>query len=82
MAKFGTSVKGIIGLITTGGFLGVLWIMLHRTEALPDNRVLDTLVGGLSTAWAMVIGYYFGSSASSDRKTELLAKSNNDEPRA
>jgi hypothetical protein len=82
MAKFGTSIKGVIGLTTTAGFLAVLWVMLTRNESLPDNRVLDTLVGGLSTAWAMVIGYYFGSSASSDRKTELLARSSNDEPRA
>ncbi|WP_124602039.1 hypothetical protein [Burkholderia sp. Bp8963] len=40
-----------------------------------DNQMLNVVVGALGTAWITIIGFYFGTSAGSARKTELLASS-------
>ncbi len=40
-----------------------------------ENRdPVNVVIGALGTAWISIIGYYFGTSAGSMRKTELLAK--------
>jgi hypothetical protein len=39
-----------------------------------DSQALLLLLGSLSTSFGMVISFYFGSSAGSERKTELLAQ--------
>lgn len=39
-----------------------------------DSALAGTLIGYLSAKAEQVMSYYFGSSSSSDRKTELLAK--------
>ena len=60
----------------TAGFFGVLVFILWK--GLPEQNeaaknVILLLVGSLGTAWTQnVMGYYFGSSAGSDRKTEIL----------
>lgn len=74
-------VSAILALVTTIGFFGVLAFLLMREGEIPANQVLNTLVGSLATAWAMVVSYYFGSSMGSERKTEILAeKSKHEQP--
>jgi type IV secretory pathway VirB3-like protein len=50
------------------GFFCVLSLMLLR-----DKNGADILVGGLAAAFGSVVGYFYGSSASSARKDELIA---------
>ncbi len=66
----------LLGLIVTVGFLGLLlFLMLRRPgQELVNKDLLNVMLGALATAWASIINYYFGSSAGSDKKTELLGK--------
>ena len=38
------------------------------------NQALNIMLGSLGGAWLSIIGFYFGSSADSHRKTELLSQ--------
>jgi len=67
-------VPKVLAMSVTAGFFGILLLM--ALKALPEaNRdLVNVVVGALGTAWISIIGYYFGTSAGSMRKTELLAK--------
>lgn len=64
--------------LIVGGFFGLTGALLYFSytgKPITDQTgVLFMLVGTLATAFGGVIGYFFGSSASSAAKTELLAK--------
>jgi hypothetical protein len=66
-------IPGALALGITIGFFGILLYMMtgHVT---PSNELL-VMLGSLGTAWTGVVGYYFGSSSSSQHKDELLFNS-------
>lgn len=59
----------------TIGFFGILLFMLLKDIPAAAHDVLMVMIGSLGTAWTAIISYYFGSSAGSAEKTQLLAHS-------
>jgi hypothetical protein len=57
----------------TLGFFGILLAIMFSQVIKSDAMMV--LLGSLGTAWTAIIAYYFGSSAGSAAKTELLHKS-------
>lgn len=60
-------------VVSLGFFISLWWVFGHGVK--PESHDLATIMlTTLATAWVSIIAYYFGSSAGSDRKTELLAQ--------
>jgi hypothetical protein len=62
----------LAGLVTIG-FFGILGMMLFG-KVDSNNPAVLMMLGSLGTAWTGIIAYYFGSSAGSQAKTDLLSK--------
>ena len=57
----------------TIGFFGILYALM--TDKVTKSDELMIMLGSLSTAWTGVIAFYFGSSAGSQAKDQLLHQS-------
>lgn len=67
-------VPAVLAVLITLGFFGILVGMLAGWLKSSDNQALLIMLGALGAAWGAVVNYFFGSSADSGRKTELLAQ--------
>jgi hypothetical protein len=67
----------VIGGLVVVGFFGILGMLLFRPENFNElNREpIMLMVGALIAAFSGLMGFFFGSSAGSARKTDLLARS-------
>jgi hypothetical protein len=57
----------------TFGFFGILYALMSDRVTKSDELMI--MLGSLSTAWTGVIAFYFGSSAGSQKKDELIHNS-------
>jgi len=66
-------IPAILAVTVTIGFFGILIGMM--TETFKTSDALMLMLGSLGTAWTGIIAFYFGSSAGSQAKDNLLHKS-------
>jgi len=66
-------IPGLMAIAVTLGFFGILVGLM--TGHFKTSDALMLMLGSLGTAWTGIIAFYFGSSAGSQRKDELLHKS-------
>jgi hypothetical protein len=66
-------VPPLLAASVTVGFFGILGMMLMG-KVDSNNPAILMMLGSLGTAWTGIIAYYFGSSAGSQAKTEMLGK--------
>jgi len=64
--------KVLAGVITIGFFGILLWMFIYGVPK-NGNEALLLMLGALQTAFTGVIAYFFGSSAGSKAKTDVLA---------
>ncbi len=66
-------IPAILAVTVTVGFFGILIGMM--TETFKTSDALMLMLGSLGTAWTGIIAFYFGSSAGSQAKDDLLHQS-------
>ena len=66
-------IPAILAIAVTIGFFGILIGMM--TETFKTSDALMLMLGSLGTAWTGIIAFYFGSSAGSQAKDDLIHQS-------
>jgi hypothetical protein len=64
----------VLSIIVTAGFLGLLTGMMLGVLKVSDSQALLLMLGALGAAFGAVMQFWFGTTADSGRKTDLLAK--------
>lgn len=62
----------VLGALITVGFFALLVLLLFKPIPENNNEVLYLAIGSLLSSFSMVVGYFYGSSAGSAQKTELM----------
>jgi hypothetical protein len=66
-------IPGLLAIGVTIGFFGILYSLMAGIAVKSDELMI--MLGSLGTAWTGIVGFYFGSSASSQAKDVLLHQS-------
>jgi hypothetical protein len=61
------------GGVTVGYFTILIGLMSGKLQV-EDSQAMLLMLGSLTTAWGVVMAFWFGTTADSGRKTELLAQ--------
>jgi len=66
-------IPAVLAIGVTIGFFGILVGLM--TDNVTKSDALLLMLGSLGTAWTAIVSFYFGSSASSQNKDEMLHRS-------
>lgn len=66
------SIRVVVGLLVLLMLAGLIAALIYVPIPASNENTLVQLVGTMSTLAGLVVGYYFGSSDGSRRKTEML----------
>ena len=66
-------IPSLLAIVVTIGFFGILSGLMFGYFKTSDALML--MLGSLGTAWTGIIAFYFGSSAGSQEKTQLIHQS-------
>jgi hypothetical protein len=64
----------------TVGYFAVLIGLTSGVLKVEDSQAMLMMLGSLTTAWGVVMAFWFGTTADSGRKTELLAQASPPKP--
>ena len=67
-------VPALLSIVVTVGYFGVLIGMMTKWLIVADSQVALMMLGSLTTAWGVVMAFWFGTTRDSARKTDLLAQ--------
>lgn len=70
----------LLAVVITIGYFAALVFVLTQPVPKDSERIIDMMLGTLTTVWIMAVSYFFGTTAGSAQKTELLAKAGPVEP--
>lgn len=73
-------VPAALSIAVTLGYFAILIGMMTDLFKVSDSEALLLMLGSLSTAWGVVMAFWFGTTASSGEKTRLLAQSTPGKP--
>ncbi|NQY36150.1 MAG: hypothetical protein HRT37_14490 [Alteromonadaceae bacterium] len=71
------NIQPVLAIVVTFATIGLFYLVMF--QGMPkegDPNIIMFVLGSLSAAFTMVLGYFFGSTKSSAEKTQLIAKVN------
>jgi hypothetical protein len=69
-----SQVPALLSVLVTTGYFAILVGMMTGSLVVNDSQALLIMLGSLGTAWGGVMAFWFGTTANSSRKTELIAQ--------
>lgn len=64
----------LLAIVITAGYFAALVFVLTQPVPKESERIIDMMLGTLTTVWIMAVSYFFGTTAGSARKNEIIAK--------
>jgi hypothetical protein len=71
--KLNTTALMILAAIVVIGFFALLTFFVFIAIPIENKEILNITVGALIGSFTTVVGYFFGSSAGSANKTDIMA---------